>query len=543
MNLYDALNIFGLNNNYTEKELNKKYHFLAKQYHPDALINKSAEEIKAAEEKMKEINSAYDILKKNIKSSYNYKQNDNEEFDLNNSYKISIINIIRNYNWDNIDDKKEFKEVASEFKSFFRNCILDIMFLIQKKKLIDYLKNFKEKVKDWYIKLKDIYFRAYNITGNINFTINEDLSFDQFYEELEIIRNRANFIKEIDDIISSYELYAYYDEIKCEIIKLKNETIKRANGDYKQKDYYYQDLRNAVDNLFKYYSINKPLFMELEEIINKDNLAFQSKLESLREKIFSPLFYINYIQLKLDINNLSYHIYHIEHYDEIREIENNLARKYNEAKENINDEMKKKRLDYLYEAIIKAIINFLSIKMNNSFENVKFLAEIDFNNYEEAVKIYESVCKNLITANKANIYINISEKNAIASKHIRVANEEYDIKSVNGEKVVYEIYNNMDNNFVTLDEFMDESSEFFITFNWNGEPCIGLYRYNGLILCVYKDHLEFLNNIMINNIDFPKTNEFGVFQSKIFVKNLIIKKYYHDIEKFKNNNNLKKQKI
>ena len=76
------------------------------------------------------------------------------------------------------------------------------------------------------------------------------------------------------------------------------------------------------------------------------------------------------------------------------------------------------RLDYLYEAIIKAIINFLSIKMNNSFENVKFLAEIDFNNYEEAVKIYESVCKNLITANKANIYINISEKNAIASNQI-----------------------------------------------------------------------------------------------------------------------------
>ena len=51
MNFDRALYIIGLNSDYTEEELKKKYYSLAKQYHPDALINQTIEEIKAAEKR------------------------------------------------------------------------------------------------------------------------------------------------------------------------------------------------------------------------------------------------------------------------------------------------------------------------------------------------------------------------------------------------------------------------------------------------------------------------------------------------------------
>ncbi len=67
MNHGDALKILGLNNNYTEGELRKRYYALAKKYHPDALINKTEVEKREATEKLKKINLAYEILSNALK--------------------------------------------------------------------------------------------------------------------------------------------------------------------------------------------------------------------------------------------------------------------------------------------------------------------------------------------------------------------------------------------------------------------------------------------------------------------------------------------
>jgi len=56
--------ILGLNKNASQDEIKKAYHKLAKEHHPDKFVNSSDSEKKYHENKMKEINDAYENLTK-----------------------------------------------------------------------------------------------------------------------------------------------------------------------------------------------------------------------------------------------------------------------------------------------------------------------------------------------------------------------------------------------------------------------------------------------------------------------------------------------
>ncbi len=533
MDFYKALQIIGLSSNYTEKELRKKYHDLARTYHPDAYVDKSLEEQKMASDKMKEINEAYDILAKSLKDeksfqsrpSYcNYTSHQNEDIKVNlKKHKEKILSFIEKNRYVNSDISEEFMGTIYNFNSFVAKYIAYVANAESINLVDNFFDDYKKELKDWYHKFKNIYFTRYLIPESFDFEIDINLSINEFYEHLVNFKHDYdNVIKKIDNIISPYKLYTYYEDIKNDIEKLREEAINNVCDDYNMESYYYINLRHNLDNLFKYYSINKPLYAELEEIINNNSLPFQRKfqrkMENLRENIYSPLFYLYYIELKLNINNLlDYQI----HEGEIADIENNLTQKYNEALKNINDDNEKKELYFFY----KSVVHYLKTPKNVSFQSIKLLNEIDFNNYEEVLKIHDKINNNLITNKRVEIYINKSEQNAIASIHIKFDDEEYDIYSVNGEDVVYET-NNMDNNFISLDEFMPS----FATFDWNGESCIGLYNYYGLCLCVYKGHLQFLSYPARTNIEWYPDYKFGMFQNKDYVKSLLINQYYQYIE-------------
>lgn len=68
MNPYEVL---GISENATEEEIKKAYKELVKKYHPDKYQNNPLADL--AEEKLQEVNEAYDMLmKKGSSSSYNY---------------------------------------------------------------------------------------------------------------------------------------------------------------------------------------------------------------------------------------------------------------------------------------------------------------------------------------------------------------------------------------------------------------------------------------------------------------------------------------
>ncbi|WP_373897680.1 DnaJ domain-containing protein [Haloimpatiens sp. FM7315] len=67
--------VLGINENASIDEIKKAYRAMAKKYHPDQFTENPL--IELAEEKMRDINEAYDYLMKNHSSSNSYSQNYN----------------------------------------------------------------------------------------------------------------------------------------------------------------------------------------------------------------------------------------------------------------------------------------------------------------------------------------------------------------------------------------------------------------------------------------------------------------------------------
>lgn len=93
MNPYKVLEI---SENATQDEIKSAYRRLIKKYHPDKYIDNPLKDL--AEQKMREINEAYEMLSKNTNSS---NQNYNNTYSSNNtsnqSYNNSDLNYIRNF--------------------------------------------------------------------------------------------------------------------------------------------------------------------------------------------------------------------------------------------------------------------------------------------------------------------------------------------------------------------------------------------------------------------------------------------------------------
>ena len=81
MNPYDVL---GIKQGATEDEIKSAYRKLVKQYHPDQYVNNPLKDL--AEEKLSEINKAYDMLKN---KSNNYSTGSKSYNNNSNSYKYN----------------------------------------------------------------------------------------------------------------------------------------------------------------------------------------------------------------------------------------------------------------------------------------------------------------------------------------------------------------------------------------------------------------------------------------------------------------------
>ncbi len=197
MNFYKALKIMGLFSDYTEDILRKKYYALARQYHPDALINKTEAEKKEASEKLKEINLAYEVLSKALKEG---KTNSNNSSSTNGAYSNAndvellmymkkIISIVGEYLipseaaiFNDFPGLESVIDVYNDTVKFYLGQIntatsideIDVIFL-----------EFKNKIASWYEQFKNSFLTNHPMGENTNFEISADEPFGKFYTKLK----------------------------------------------------------------------------------------------------------------------------------------------------------------------------------------------------------------------------------------------------------------------------------------------------------------------------------------------------------------------
>ena len=68
----DPYSVFGVSQNASDQEIKKAYRELARKYHPDNYVNNPLADL--AEEKMKEVNEAYEAIQKQRSGGGGYQQ-------------------------------------------------------------------------------------------------------------------------------------------------------------------------------------------------------------------------------------------------------------------------------------------------------------------------------------------------------------------------------------------------------------------------------------------------------------------------------------
>lgn len=490
MNLKKAKEILGIKGPFTEKELRKKRLELIKYYHPDRYAKDSVEKQEEANRISKEINEAYDILKKHaIKSndeknnSFNNETSNVDDIDsLMNAVKKeqhkskanfeNAYNILTSYitKSDNSDLNKEVKITYDKYvtkltgnKEYDQNLIISF-----KEELKQVYKNYISK----YIQFAPIpKFIIERIKLNYDCDCNEFCS--EFHSKYEECINKMNM--DIEKNFESIKNKEHYESIKKNINNIID-TLKATLQEYEITKKQYEKLleiyNNKIQLLYdeyerKYYRLILPILLTSN---NPNNYETQKNLTKIKKTVFEISeedAMIAYYQMtsKLDpkLKNT-------------KNIRNKIEERYKmRCFDNIEEKSKAHKL------YIK-IINLLS---NNDcpFEIILMLNNIDFINLELEEKLltkYEKIFmkepqleQTIFFERKNPIKIHIVEKQPAVSDNTLF----YRFK-MNINTIVSYLQSKFNKKYITIDEFA------------SGYRFIGKqldYDYGSLYLLYYDD--------------------------------------------------------
>ena len=358
MTRYEALKIFNLSENFTENELKKAYRTLAKKYHPDNFSKNSFEQ-KQAQEKMKEINEAKDLLDKSLK---NNSSNEQSYFDLEN-YKNDLINKLSKYKFQHFcpDELKTYNEQIEAIVFWFK---LDIKIILlyanDKNKINEAYQEHLNLIIQVFKDFKKDFFDKHNIDeSKIKENINYECNLEEFYNQLLKIKEKYDlkeiYRKKIEHDLNDYKLRAGYDYLK-ELIEFEIDNILKRlkNNNYTNYEEELNKGKKEIDEIFKDYFNYLVQFNEIQKFL--DN-------QDLNDTKIAKIYYL----FKSTWDNFNNHISLYDTGENLKKI-NSLIEEYKKYQQNL--------MEY------NEFISYASSTIINNYQNA--LSKFTLNNLEKA---------------------------------------------------------------------------------------------------------------------------------------------------------------
>lgn len=327
-----ALNLLGLSEDYTERDLKKSYHQLTKIYHPDKLGDNVAKK-KDCEEKMKEINAAKDLLEHLLKSKNNNSNHNNDNIGKDND----DITKLKKKLIEKLEELEKLEKLQNNQKcECLTNCKYDIQIIIFEFKnkiskshnknniLSSYEQAFNEII-DKFIELKDDFFKKNGIIENetikneIKQVISRKVNLGDFFEILLTIKSKYGkkeiFKAKIKDDLSEYQNRNGYEILKNNIEQIIEDNYKFFK--YNNHDNYnacLNKIKKSINNLFLTYfnllsDIDQLLCLfDSSEMGNDDTNEYKEQLNCIKKELIDNDSIIDFNKIKDDINRLKDYI-------------------------------------------------------------------------------------------------------------------------------------------------------------------------------------------------------------------------------------------
>lgn len=487
MTLIEALNIFELDENFTDENLAAVYKKMAAKYHPDKFVGGSSEEVKEAEDRFKKINDAFNILKSNsitamkkrALANLNFYTVDDSIFDpeldlFYNKYKKIINEMIERYK-EQLNDitsasqatsiSLEIKNKIRELYNEFRNEILEYWHLVLPLQHVDFfyecsLKEFGQQV--------------------------IDLKSNEKVRREKSIRSEAG----------QYELWAHYEFLKKIIEKIVEEVVLKARNLEVSEQELINEMNSKIKTIFDFNANILKCFRKVEDYFNSKygekaiTRIINGDIEVLPEIKKAVCSYNNsknnyesgaiFYEVIEELKEIETSLMSIQENDgkvdskrQMQDIFNTLLARKNEVLQNghwrIDDyctsgaNMTFQRFLNFYEGVIKGKIQL---------DNAELLNGLTFENFLEDNILLDRIVAHNIKESNVKLYINMQDKIVYSVKRVSldsVVLMGYVLEQAHEIEVSKKFF---EENFVSLDDFLREAE--FV-----GERNVG-FRYDAL---------------------------------------------------------------
>ena len=275
-----ALKLLNLIEPFTEDDLNKAFRILVKKWHPDKFLPDTPEYIQA-QEKMTELNTARDTLKKILKErdkNYNAYQTGINKKNID-AYKSLLADKLAKY----ISDKSmstSLKKYYDDIRQLISSFIIETENIYQFTEINAIYMKYNKKIIDVLNKLKKDIFSKGGIDENVvTATINYNCTIVDFYEQIiKLIDRYKKNLKEmyerkIIEDLRDYELRSGYDYLKDFFpFAIKNILIRLERNNFRNYDDALKKGKKELDEIFNMYFNFLSQFKEISDFLSAQSL-------------------------------------------------------------------------------------------------------------------------------------------------------------------------------------------------------------------------------------------------------------------------------